>query len=82
MGPIKKTGITSNWISYSFFSKSGYFFFFFGTSKEFKVQTCEEGPHEGSSAVFCSDSQSMHLLHGNTSEHWGYSQDEQILSMI
>ena len=79
MRHIKRTGRTSNWISYSFFSQSRYFF---GTSKEFKIQTCEEGPHEGSSAVFCSDSQSMHILHGNTFEHWGYSQDEQVLSII
>lgn len=79
MGYIKKTGRTSNWISYSFFSKSRYFF---ETSKEFKREPCEEGSHEGSNAVFCSDCQSMSILHRNTFEHWGYSQDEQIFNMI
>lgn len=63
---MKRTGRTSNWISYSFFSKSRYFF---GTSKEFKIQTCKEGPYEGSSTVFCSDSQSMHMeIHLNAGD--------------
>lgn len=76
---VKKTGTTSNWISYSFFSKSRYVF---ETSKGFKIESCEEGPREGSNAVFCSDCQSMSILRRNTFEHWGYSQDEQILNMI